>query len=293
MVSSRDSCPALAPAFVLQPGPIGELRMKMAYLLTVLWKTVIKARRDHIGLIAAGVAFFVVLATFPAIATVVSIYSIFADPSGGAPFLAALPSVLPEQAIQFISRQARLIAERQVGSAHSLGPTAFVGLAILLWSANRGMRSFLVALTVIHEESDSRGFVKQAAIAFLFTAGFIAFSLFVIGTVFFLPAMLQGMGLEAFSALIVTWLRWPVLLAVVTLSLTLIYRFGSAGYGRSWRGSLPGSIVASLLWLLLSVLFEWSVSNFASFDQLSGSLNAAIGFVIWVWLSTLVALFGA
>ena len=71
-------------------------------------------------MVAAGVAFFVLLATFPAIAAIVSLYSLFADPEKGRTLLAALPAVLPEQAVEIIARQTRRVAEQQGGSGRTL-----------------------------------------------------------------------------------------------------------------------------------------------------------------------------
>ncbi|MDQ6704116.1 MAG: YihY/virulence factor BrkB family protein [Pseudomonadota bacterium] len=269
------------------------ITMTASGLISVAWQACERAYRDRVTMVAAGVAFFVLLAIFPGIAAIVSLYSMFADPEKGGVLLAALPAVLPEQAVEIIARQTRHIADQQgqLGRGFIFAPV--LGFAILLWSTTKGMRSLFNALNVIHETEERRGFIKLTAISLVFTIGFIAFLLFVVGVVFVLPAVLDGIGLGEVSSLILTLLRWPILLVVVGFSLALIYRFGSIRENAKWRWITMGSGVASLLWVLFSVVFEWLASRFGASDALYGSFSALIGFMIWIWLSAIVVLFGA
>ena len=88
----------------------------------------------------------------------------------------------------------------------------------------------------------------------MFTIGFIAFLLFVVGVVFVLPTVLDGIGLGAVASLILNLLRWPILLVVVGFSLALIYRFGSNRENAEWRWITLGSVVASLLWVCSTIV---------------------------------------
>lgn len=266
--------------------------MTVNELIIIAWRACRRAHRDRVTMIAAAVAFFVLLATFPGIAAIVSLYSIFADPEKGGTLLAALPTVLPEQAVEIIARQTRRVAEQQGESSRAFLFAPLFGLVMLLWGATKGIRSLFNALNVIHDTEERRGFFKLTAISLVFTVALIAFLLFVVGAVFLLPTALDRLGLGHFSFLL-SLLRWPILLVVVGLALALIYRFGSGREHAEWRWITMGSGVASLLWVCSSMLFEWVISRFGSFDELYGSLSAVIGFMIWIWLSTIVVLFGA
>lgn len=262
-------------------------------LIGIVWQACRKAFRDRVTALAAGVAFFVVLAIFPGIAALVWLYSIFADPGKGGVLLAALPTVLPDQAVEIIARQTKRIADQQGGSGSTLLFAPLLGFAILLWSTTRGIKSLFVALQTIDDTEERRGFIRLTAISLAFTIGFIVFLLLVVGLVFILPTVLSGIGLGAASSLAIKLLRWPLLLVFVGFSLVLIYRFGSGRENAPWRWISLGSGTASLLWVCCSILFEWVVARFGSFDELYGSLSAVIGFMIWIWLSTIVVLFGA
>ena len=143
----------------------------------VLWRAIVRARRDHITLIAAGVAFFMLLAIFPGLGAVLSVYSIFADPGKGGPLLLALPAVLPDQVTQFISAQIKQIAERQQGTRSPFDWATILGFGMLLWSANRGMKSIFIALNTIGDTEEDRGFATRIALSLLFTIGFLKLAL--------------------------------------------------------------------------------------------------------------------
>lgn len=262
-------------------------------LITDIWQACRKSYRDRVTTIAAGVAFFILLATFPGIAALVSLYSIFADPGKGSVLLAALPTVLPEQAVEIITRQTRRIAEQQGEPGGTLLFAPLLGFAILLWSTSRGIRSLFGALQTIRNTGPRRGLIKQTAVSLAFTIGFVAFLLFVVGVVLVLPNAVASIDLGTISSLAINLLRWPILLIVVGFSLVLIYHIGSDRENAKWRWITTGSAIASLLWVCSSILFEWVVSRFGNFDQLYGPLSAMIGFMIWIWLSTIVVLFGA
>lgn len=267
--------------------------MTISALISVVWHAGREAHRDQITMVAASVAFFVLLAIFPGLAAIVSVYSAFADPEKGGAIIAALPTVLPEQAVEIIARQTMRVSEQKGAAGSNFNFVPLLGFAVLIWSAMRGIRSLLNALNVVYDTEERRGYIELTAISLAFTIGFVAFLLFVIAMVFVLPAIFITLGLGSDSSMILTLLRWPVLLIVVALSLALIYRFGSNRDNARWRWITTGSCVASVLWVCSSILFEWAVSRFGSFDQLYGSLSTVIGFMIWIWISTIVVLFGA
>ena len=267
--------------------------MKSGTSFEVLWHAIVRARRDHITLIGAGVAFFMLLAIFPGLGAALSVYSLFADPGQGGPLLSALPAVLPDQVTQFIAGQIKQIAKRQQDAQSPFDLATILGFGLLLWSANRGMRSIFTALNTIGDTTEGRGIIKLTAISLLFTLGFLLFSVCAAGLILVLPSVLNAIGLDAVFVVSLRLLRWPILLLIVGLSLAVIYRFGATQASDNWRDVAPGSIAAAFLWLIASIIFEWVFTTFGSFDRFYGSLSVVIGFMIWVWISVTVVLFGA
>ena len=242
---------------------------------------------DHVMLVAAGVTFYALLAIFPALAAMVSIYGLFADPAAIQDQIAALEGVLPGGALTIISDQLEtLVSQGSTG----LGLTFAIGLGASLWSANAGVKAIFEALNIAYEEEEKRGFVKLTLTSLAFTLGGLAFIVLALGAVIAVPAILQNMALGGTVETLVNWLRWPILLVVVAALIALLYRYGPSRRPAEWRWVSWGSGIAALLWVVLSVLFSWYAANFGSYNATYGSLGAAIGFMTWIWLSTIVVI---
>lgn len=243
---------------------------------------------DRIAAVAAGVAYFSLLAIFPAIAAVVSLYGLFARPDTIANHLDTLAGVIPSGGMEVIGEQIRRIADR--GGA-TLGGTFLFGLALSLWSANAGTKALFGALNVVYDEREKRGFFKLNALTLLFTLGGIVFVLAALGVMIVLPPVLQAVGFG--SDRLVTALRWPLLFVAVAAALGIVYRYGPSRERPKWRWVTWGSVLAAALWLLASMLFSWYAANFGSYNKTYGSLGAVIGFMTWMWISAMVILLGA
>jgi membrane protein len=130
-------------------------------------------------------------------------------------------------------------------------------------------------------------------ISLTFTLGAIGFLLIAIGAIIVLPIILNFIGLGSTGEWLLTIARWPALLACVVFGLAVLYRYGPSRDKAEWKWATPGGIVAAVLWLAVSMLFSWYVSNFGSYNATYGSLGAVIGFMTWIWLSSIVVLMGA
>lgn len=245
---------------------------------------------DRVTSIAGGVAFFVLLAIFPAIATLVSIYGLFADPASLASHIDPLSGVLPGGAIQVITDQMRRVAAQ---GGTKLGITFLISLAIWVWSANSGMKAMFDALNVVYDEKEKRGFFRLNAISLAFTLLGLVFLLFALAAVVVLPILIGCLSLESTVHQTLHIGRWPILLVGIALALAMIYRFGPDRENAKWRWMTWGSTAAALLWLATSALFSWYAANFGTFNKTYGTLGAAIAFMMWIWISAMVILVGA
>jgi membrane protein len=240
--------------------------------------------------LAAGMTFYSLLAIFPALAALVAIYGLFADPAAIAAHLDDVAGFLPSGALDVARDQMTRVAAKGGGS---LGFTFAIGLAVSLWSANAAMKSLFDTLNIVYAEEEKRGFFRLNAISLTFTAGAVAFILIAIGAVAVLPVVLNFVGLPDVTDLLLRIARWPALLLVLTFALALIYRFGPSREAPRWRWISWGSIAAAMLWLAGSGLFSFYAANFGNFDATYGSLGAVIGFMTWMWISAIVVLLGA
>jgi membrane protein len=104
------------------------------------------------------------------------------------------------------------------------------------------------------------------------------------------PLVLNFLGLsQQFGAKLLAFLRWPLLYLVVLFGLACLYRYGPSRTQPQWRWVTWGSAIAGGIWIAGSLLLSWYVANY---NATYGSLGAVIGFMIWMWLSTIVVLLG-
>ena len=256
----------------------------------ILWRTYQQIGEDRLLAVAAGVVFYGLLALFPAVTAIVSLYGLFANAATISDHLSMAAGILPGGAIDIISEQVgRLVSK---GDA-KLGFGFIVGLGIALWSANAGMKAIIDALNVVYEEKEKRGFIKLNLVSLVFTLGAVAALLLALGAVVVLPLLLAWLGFATLFATLVQYARWPVLLILVIVGLALIYRFGPSRREPRWQWLSVGSVFAAAAWLGSSALLSWYLGSFAHYDATYGSLGAAIGMMMWMWISSIVILLGA
>jgi len=245
---------------------------------------------NRILLVAAGVTFYSLLAIFPGIAALISIYGLFADPATVASHLDTIASVAPSGAIDVLREQMTRLASQ---GGTTLGVSFLVGLAISLWTANSGVKAIFDALNIVYGEEEKRSFIKLNAVTLFVTLGIVVFILLTLAAVVALPVALTYIPLPGVTALVVRIGRWPILFALVTLALAVLYRYGPSRTEPRWRWITWGSVSAAVVWLAASALFSWYVASFGSYNKTYGSLGAIIGFMTWIWISIIVVLVGA
>ena len=189
----------------------------------VLWGVYQRTSQDRLLANAAGVVFFGLLAVFPAITAMVSCYGLFADPHTIGVNLQTLSLMLPDGSFQIVQDQiGRVLAK---GNAE-LGVTFLFGLGLALWSANSGVKAVIDALNVAYEAQETRGFFHLNLVSLAFTLSGIAALLLMVSAVVALPLALGHIGLEPDSQMIVSLVRWPLLLIMLLIALGLLYRLG-------------------------------------------------------------------
>lgn len=256
----------------------------------ILWRVYEGISEHRVLAIAAGTAFYVLLAIFPGIAALVALYGLFADPTAIGSHVDDVSGLAPGGALDILKDQIARVASQNSGT---LGAAFVIGLGISIWSANAGMKALFDALNVVYGEKEKRSFVKLNLISLEFTAAGLVFILLAVTAVIVLPIALNYLGLESETEWLIRIVRWPVLLIVIDLAISLLYRYGPSRTEAKWQWISWGSAFATVVWLAASILFSWYAGNFGSYNKTYGSLGAVIGFMTWLWLSTIVVLVGA
>ena len=256
----------------------------------ILWRTYVRSGEDRLLAIAAGVVFYGLLALFPALTALVSCYGLFADPSTIGANLQTLSLMLPEGSFQIVQDQIARVLDQ--GST-ALGATFLFGLGLAVWSANAGVKAVIDALNVVDGEREKRSFIQLNLLSLAFTSGGIAALLLMVGAVVAFPLALDHLSLAPAIQSIATLARWPLLFAILLAVLGVLYRFGPSRRAARWQWLSVGTLAAALLWIAGSSLLSWYLSNFGNYNATYGSLGAAIGLMMWMWMSAIIVLFGA
>jgi membrane protein len=269
-----------------QPRP-PDPRSRWRRILGNVWA---ELDRDHISIMAAGVAFYSFLSIFPGMSAAISLYGLIADPAVIEEQLAAIAWLLPADALRLVSDQLHSLV---TAPPAKLGLGLLISLALALWGAMSGVGTLMQALTVAYEEEERRGllgFYAQAAVLTVGIAGFALVSLFLIAIV---PAALDWLPLPPGWDETIALVRWPLLALLVMVALALIYRFAPSRQAANWHWLRAGTIAAAVLWLLGSGGFSLYVSNLASYDKTYGSLGAVVVLLMWLYLGAYIVLLGA
>ena len=255
-------------------------------LLMAVWTT---AGERHISLIAAGVAFFGMFALFPAIGAVISIFGLLADPVVVVQQIELLEEIIPQDAYYLLVGQMGRLMAAQSGT---LGFATALSILLALWAARAGVAGLMGGLNAIANRPPRNGF-KQALVAFTLTLILVALAITAMMMVIVVPIVLAFVPLATSSAVILEGVRWLVALFVLYAALSLLYRFGPNQRGARIRWFTVGAATAIVLWIVASVGLSYYLTNFASYNQVYGSLGAVIGMLLWLYITAYLILLGA
>jgi len=256
----------------------------------VFWRLYAAITEDRVMLIAAGVTYYLLLALFPAMAALVSIYGFVASPVDIAERIVFLSTIMPADALNIFLDQLKSLAS-QDSSTLSIGLVA--GLGIALWSANNGMKALFEAMNVAYQETEQRSFVRLNAISLLFTFGTMILVIILIVAMGVIPAMLAFLRLDAWAETIISVMRWPLMVLFVAGGIAILYRFGPSREPAKVRWLTWGTVFATVFWLAASIGVSFYLSNFADYNATYGTLGAMIGFMVWTWVSVIIVIIGA
>lgn len=253
-------------------------------------RTMAEAKADNVPLLAAGVAFFALLAFVPAVVAFVSVYGLVADPAEVTRQVGDLLAAAPTEVRELVQSQLEAVAAQ---SSSAIGIGLVGGLAAALWSASSGMKHVVSALNAAYDEEEGRRFLKLRGLALLLTVGailFLATSVFLLTVV---PALLDGSPLGDGAELALTVLRWPLLAIAFAAALAVLYRYAPDRDDAEWRWVTPGAALATVLWLIASGGFSLYVGSFGSYNETYGSLAGIVVVMLWLFITAYVVLLGA
>ncbi|MDB6009028.1 MAG: hypothetical protein JWL65_1278 [Gammaproteobacteria bacterium] len=246
--------------------------------------------RDNTSLVAAGIGLNALLAVFPALAVLVSVYGMFAYPGDVARDLGPFLSILPGDASKLLTDQLQTLTTPK---NHTLGFGAVVATIVALWNSRQGMSALMTATNIAYNQREQRGFFRQTALSIGFSLGamFIFLVMLLVGVA--VPLLLQAAPIGPGVTMAVLIFRWVLLWSFAVLGLSLAYRYAPDRQPPKWRWVTWGSAIAATVWILGSLGFAAYVQNFGSYGKTYGALGGVIVLLMWFYLMGFTIVLGA
>jgi len=242
---------------------------------------------QNMSLAAAGIAFFIVWALFPALAMLVVFGVLLVGKMQVLAWLSSVRVDLPDEFNRIVVAQLDSIAQRSRGLSIV---TVLSALAFSLWSGMRGARALIAALNLVYGEEEHRSFWHRQA---------LAFGLCVLGGAFLVAALTLIVGLagtvsrSTADAGLLAPPRWPILIVALMLLLSFAYRYGPSRKAAQWRWVTWGATASATIWVAGSSLLAYYAAHVTRLNPLLGSLGSVVLFLFWSYLTVLAILLGA
>ncbi len=256
-------------------------------LVRRLWHQI---QKDELLGRAAQLSYYILLALFPALIFLTALMGLFSVGEFMPHLMSYAKNVLPQDAVSMVERFLTQVAQGTGTDILSFGV-----LATLWWSSS-GVVAIMEGLNIVYDvKEDSRPFWKVRLIAIALTRALAGFVIFSLTLVLYGPSIgtwiANFVGLGPLFVFLWNVLQWPVVVALMLLVVGVLYYF-CPDIHQDWRWVSPGSAVAVLLWLIVSLGFKMYVDNFGDYNKVYGSIAGVVVLMLWLYWSGMVLLLG-
>lgn len=246
--------------------------------------------KDRVSLVAAGVTFYGLLASFPALAVLVTLYGFVADPSNLGDQIQFLATILPPGSLDLVVAQLKTLATEK---SSTLSFAFVISFCATLWSANSGIKALFDAMNVAYDEEESRSFIALNLQSLAFTLGALIMAIVLVVAMGAVPVILAFIHLDAWAEILARVARWPIIGLLMFMGTIALYRYGPSRTPPPFRSVAWGALFSTITWMIVTIAFSFYLENFANYSAAYGALGALIGFLVWIWLSVIVIIVGA
>ena len=255
----------------------------------ILQRVKVRVKEHNLNVVAAGVAFWALLAIPATLTAALSIYGLVADPDDVEEQIEDALSGASEEVRELIGDQLSSIAG---GSGGGLALGAIIGIVLALWTSSGAVAKVIATLNVIFGVPEDRRFAHLRGLSVLLTLGAVV----AVGAAAFVLAALPTVLAEAGLGDLARWLinvgRFPAMLVLMAMGLSILYSLGP-NVPRRFRILSWGAVWATALWLFVSGLFSIYTANFASYNETYGTIGGLVVVLLWLFLTAFMVLIGA
>jgi membrane protein len=260
------------------------------------WEVGLAAARsaldNHVPLLASALAYSTFFAIPSLLLVAVGSFTLTTSAATIDSLLSSLHGAIPAQVLDLFGSSLKQINSR----AHTSVLLIVVGTLLALWSLTGAMSAFMTAINLAYGVRDPRSFLRRRWIAFKLVLCFLLALIVVGGLLVFGPTLSSWIGRATGEESLVAWIwwgaQWPLLIGALLAILTVMLWLAPV-QRPSWRGLLPGALLATAIWVVSSAGFAFFTATFDNYNKTWGSLSAVIVTLVWLWLTAIALLFGA
>ncbi|MDN5275556.1 MAG: ribonuclease [Candidatus Saccharibacteria bacterium] len=239
---------------------------------------------------AAALAYYSTLSFFPVLLGSASVYILLTSPASLATLINDLGAILPATLHELL---VTVLSPLTSSPKHVAGIATIISVGALLWTTSGGVQNLVRATNKAYEVNEDRGFIKLRLASVLLSIVVLLSGAVIFGLLILQAEALEKLGAPDIIVILFPFLRWPILIILVSLILSTIYRYGPNRSAPHWQWVSWGATAATILWLIATILFFIYVQSFGNYAKTYGVFAGIIVLMIWFNVSALIVLLGA
>lgn len=248
------------------------------------------ANNSNVWAHCASVGFFGFLSIFPVMAVFVLLYGLAFSPAEMQEQISVLRPFIPDTVYEVLnSRLSVLVSNTTSALTFSL----VLSTLLALYAGSKGVKSLIILINLAFHITQERSFIQGNILAVSLTFGAVVILIIAVSSIAIIPVGAAYFPFPQIAKTIALWSRWPILAGIIFLSFLSLYRLAPNCDAVALKKLVPGAALATLLWIVLSVLFSIYVQNFNNYSAEFGALSAAVVIMLWLYYSAFIVAFGA
>ena len=248
------------------------------------------ANNSNVWAHCASVGFFGFLSIFPVMAVFVLLYGLAFSPAEMQEQISVLRPFIPDTVYEVLnSRLSALVSNTTSALTFSL----VLSTLLALYAGSKGVKSLIILINLAFHITQERSFIQGNILAVSLTFGAVVILIIAVSSIAIIPVGAAYFPFPQIAKTIALWSRWPILAGIIFLSFLSLYRLAPNRDTVALKKLVPGAALATILWIVLSVLFSIYVQNFNNYSAEFGALSAAVVIMLWLYYSAFIVAFGA
>ncbi|MGB2785376.1 YihY/virulence factor BrkB family protein [Psychrobacter sp.] len=248
------------------------------------------ANNSNVWAHCASVGFFGFLSVFPVMAVFVLLYGLAFSPAEMQEQISILRPFIPDTVYEVLnSRLSALVSNTTSALTFSL----VLSTLLALYAGSKGVKSLIILINLAFHITQERSFIQGNILAVSLTFGAVVILIIAVSSIAIIPVGAAYFPFPQIAKTVALWSRWPILAGIIFLSFLSLYRLAPNRDAVALKKLVPGAALATILWIVLSVLFSIYVQNFNNYSAEFGALSAAVVIMLWLYYSAFIVAFGA